>query len=63
MYETSRATTNKNHILSALPRDDYERLVPHLESVKLAQSQNHLPTIRTDPVCLLSDRHDGFRRF
>jgi CRP-like cAMP-binding protein len=29
----------KNHILDSLPREDYERLLPHLETLEMSQSQ------------------------
>jgi CRP-like cAMP-binding protein len=38
MSESTRQS-NENHILSALPPEDYERLAPHLEPVKLPHGQ------------------------
>jgi CRP-like cAMP-binding protein len=38
MHEAPRPPT-KNHILAALPPEDYERLAPHLEPVKLSLNQ------------------------
>jgi hypothetical protein len=38
MHEAPRPPT-RNHILATLPPEDYERLAPHLEPVKLSLNQ------------------------
>jgi CRP-like cAMP-binding protein len=59
---------SENHMLAALPREEYERLVPHLEPAPLSLGQTlfrpdehihhvHFPT--TSVVSLLADLEDG----
>ncbi|MGB9178629.1 MAG: Crp/Fnr family transcriptional regulator [Pyrinomonadaceae bacterium] len=59
---------SENRLLAALPREEYERLAPHLESVSLSLGQTlfmpdeqihyvHFPT--TSVVSLLTDLEDG----
>ncbi len=59
---------SRNHILAALPRDEYERLAPHLEPVTLELSQvlfmpddeiSYVYFPLTTIISLLTDLEDG----
>jgi CRP-like cAMP-binding protein len=59
---------SENRLLAALPREEYERLAPHLQPVSLTLSQtlfmpdeqvNHVHFLTTSVVSLLTDLEDG----
>jgi CRP-like cAMP-binding protein len=62
-------TRRENHLLAALPRDEYERLRPHLEPVSLELGQilfrpdevlSHVYFPETCIISLLTDLSDGY---